>query len=63
MRLPRISVVIASLVLCACLVGVGLNAQQPQQAPAPAPAAAEPDQGASIRQNVNLVDVLFTVFN
>jgi Ca-activated chloride channel family protein len=63
MRLPRISVVIESLVLCACLSGVGLKGQQPQQAPAPAPAAGEPDQGASIRQNVNLVDVLFTVFN
>src|SRR5580704_3079389 len=58
--LPRISVVGVSLVFCVCLMAAGLRAQQPQQAPAP---AAEPDQGASIRQNVNLVDVLFTVFN
>jgi len=49
---------------------VNLHAQQPQQpppppAPAPAPAPAEPPftSGQSIRQNVNLVDVLFTVLN
>jgi Ca-activated chloride channel family protein len=61
MYLPRISAVSALLVFCVCLIAPGLKAQQPQQVPAPA--AAEPDQGASIRQNVNLVDVLFTVFN
>ncbi len=42
-----------------------LHAQQPQQPPAP-PAPLRPSlpqRGQSIRQNVNLVDVLFTVLN
>jgi VWFA-related protein len=43
---------------------VGLSAQQPQQPAAPPPPAEPPfTSGQSIRQNVSLVDVLFTVLN
>ena len=38
----------------------GASAQQPQEPAAPAPA---PDANPAIRQNVTLVDVLFSVFN
>ena len=55
----RISLAIwSATILCSAL----LHAQQPQQ-PSPPPAPAEPAYTSpqSIRQNVNLVDVLFTV--
>jgi len=50
----------AAAILCC----VHLHAQQPQQ-PSPPSASPEPPltSGQSIRQNVNLVDVLFTVLN
>jgi Ca-activated chloride channel homolog len=57
----RISLAIwSATILCSAL----LHAQQPQQ-PSPPPAPAEPAYTSpqSIRQNVNLVDVLFTVLN
>ncbi|PYU27838.1 MAG: VWA domain-containing protein [Acidobacteria bacterium] len=63
----RITFAILAAAMAYC---VNLHAQQPQQpppppAPPPAPAPAEPPftSGQSIRQNVNLVDVLFTVLN
>ena len=54
---------ITLLILAAIWCAPNLRAQQPQQ-PAPPPAP-EPTytSGQSIRQNVNLVDVLFTVLN
>jgi Ca-activated chloride channel family protein len=55
----RITLAILATAIVCC---VNLRAQQPQL-PAPPPAPAEPPytSGRSIRQNVNLVDVLFTV--
>lgn len=55
----RITLVFLTAAILGC---VNLNAQQPQQ-PAPPPAPQEPPytSGQSIRQNVSLVDVLFTV--
>src|ERR1700730_16485848 len=51
-------VVLAAALLCS----VELHAQQPQAPPLPPPPAEPPaTAGQSIRQNVNLVDVLFTV--
>jgi len=58
MRVRITLAILATAILCC----VNLRAQQPQL-PAPPPAPAEPPytSGRSIRQNVNLVDVLFTV--
>jgi Ca-activated chloride channel family protein len=55
----RITLAFLATAILACL---NLSAQQPQQ-PAPPPAPQEPPytSGQSIRQNVSLVDVLFTV--
>jgi VWFA-related protein len=57
----------ASAILALAIVScANLRAQQPQQPqPPPQPPAAEPpiNSKESIRQNVNLVDVLFTVLN
>src|SRR5260370_36248649 len=48
----------------AILCSAPLHAQQPQQLPPPPPPAEPPyTSPQSIRQNVNLVDVLFTVLN
>jgi VWFA-related protein len=60
MRFRITSAVLALVIVC----GANLCAQQPAQ-PAPPPPAPEPPLNAkqSIRQNVNLVDVLFTVLN
>ena len=57
----RISLTILAAAILCCIT---LRAQQPQQ-PSPPPAPAEPPytSGQSIRQNVSLVDVLFTVLN
>jgi VWFA-related protein len=54
-----------AILAAAILFSASLQAQQPQQpSPPPAPAAEPPyTSGQSIRQNVNLVDVLFTVLN
>src|SRR5436853_3506018 len=55
--------IFAAAILCC----VHLHAQQPQQPQQPSPPSAPPEppltSGQSIRQNVNLVDVLFTVLN
>jgi Ca-activated chloride channel family protein len=62
MRVRFTLAIVAAAILCSG----NLHAQQPQQPPPPpAPAPAEPPltAGQSIRQNVNLVDVLFTVLN
>ena len=59
----RMTSAILALVVVSC---ASLYAQQPQQPlPPPQPPAAEPpiNSKESIRQNVNLVDVLFTVLN
>jgi VWFA-related protein len=60
----RVRITLAILA-AAILFSANLQAQQPQQpSPPPAPAAEPPyTSGQSIRQNVNLVDVLFTVLN
>jgi VWFA-related protein len=71
MRFPRIPVGSLSLIFCACLCACltlgepGARGQNSGQAPASSgqPSGQASDQGASIRQNVSLVDVLFTVFN
>src|SRR5260370_24303907 len=57
----RIALAICSaMILCSAT----LHAQQPQQLPPPPPPAEPPyTSQQSIRQNVNLVDVLFTVLN
>jgi len=64
----RFSFWIAAFLAISCLFRVGaMSAQEPAPPPAPTPSnpvppsASNQDQGASIRQNVNLVDVLFTV--
>jgi len=58
MRVRVTLAVFAAALLCS----VELCAQQPQPPPpAPPPAEAPATAGQSIRQNVNLVDVLFTV--
>ena len=65
----RFRLIPAVLIISCIWLAPGVPADRAQSAqPAPPPAAqnapqATPDQGASIRQNVNLVDVLFTVFN
>ena len=61
MRVRITLALLAAVILCSA----NLQAQQPQQpSPPPAPAAEPPyTSGQSIRQNVNLVDVLFTVLN
>jgi VWFA-related protein len=63
MRVRITPAILAAAILCS----VNLHAQQPQQPPPPPrpPAPAEPPytSGQSIRQSVNLVDVLFTVLN
>src|SRR5437660_10245601 len=53
-----------AILIAAIWCAVSLHAQQPQPPP-PAPPAEQPPytSGQSIRQNVNLVDVLFTVLN
>ncbi len=60
----RVRITLAILA-AAILFSANLRAQQPRQpSPPPAPAAEPPyTSGQSIRQNVNLVDVLFTVLN
>ncbi len=64
MRCPRKLAFFASIVFCVCCVCLALAARpaKGQNSASPAQVPASPDQGA-IRQNVNLVDVLFTVFN
>ena len=54
-----------SILIAATWCAVSLHAQQPQPLPPPPAPPAEPPytSGQSIRQNVNLVDVLFTVLN
>ena len=65
----RFRLIPAVLIILCIWLAPGVPADRAQSAqPAAAPPAqnapqATPDQGASIRQNVNLVDVLFTVFN
>jgi len=61
MRVRITLAILAAAIWCSA----NLQAQQPQQpSPPPAPAAEPPyTSGQSIRQNVNLVDVLFTVLN
>lgn len=60
MRLRLTLAILAAVIVCSS----PLQAQQPQQ-PTPPPAPPEPTYTSpqSIRQNVNLVDVLFTVLN
>src|SRR5437879_7722346 len=60
----RVRITLAILA-AAILFSANLRAQQPRQpSPPPAPAAEPPyTSGQSIRQNVNLVDVLFTVLS
>lgn len=62
MRVRMTSAILALAVVC-CANLYGQQPQQPQ--PPPQPPAAEPpiNSKESIRQNVNLVDVLFTVLN
>ena len=50
------------VLICAPGLALAQSPQPPQPPPAPPPAA-ERDQAPSIRQNVTLVDVLFSVFN
>src|SRR5256712_4900086 len=54
-----------AMLAAAILFPANLRAQQPRRPPPPPAPAAEPPytSGQSIRQNVNLVDVLFTVLN
>jgi len=61
MRVRITLAILAAAILCSA----NLQAQQPQQpSPPPAPPVEPPyTSGQSIRQNVNLVDVLFTVLN
>jgi Ca-activated chloride channel family protein len=61
MRVRITLAILAAAILCSA----DLHAQQPQQPSPPPPAPAEPPytSAQSIRQNVNLVDVLFTVLN
>jgi Ca-activated chloride channel family protein len=63
MRVRITLAILAAVILCSA----DLRAQQPRQPspPPPPPTPAEPPytSGQSIRQNVNLVDVLFTVLN
>lgn len=65
MRFPRIPIVFAGLVSCAFMVAgrPGARGQQPPPPSPPQGRQVTPDQSGAIRQNVNLVDVLFTVFN
>src|SRR5947209_19634462 len=60
----RVRITLAILA-AAILFSANLRAQQPRQpSPPPAPAAEPPyTSGQSIRRNVNLVDVLFTVLS
>ena len=62
MRVPVTLAVLAAVVV----FSIGLSAQQPQQPPQPPPpppAAPESTGTPPIRQNVSLVDILFTVLN